>query len=281
MKKKIKNILDKFLSIKLTRKESIRVTSLAIALCIILVLVFNSENKKEEGVFTQEILSEEMKKEMLDKNIWNDSCKVPIDRLRLLTVSYINFADKTMHDGKIMVMDVAAESVLRIFKELFVSRFPIAKIKLINEYNGDDMASMNDNNTSAFNCRKITNAKSLSSHAFGLAIDINPLQNPYVENEYNVGKESINIYPAGAMEYLNRTILKPGMVENSISKSNGQKQSVVKLFKDNGFAIWGGDWEFPIDWHHFQVQKDKIAQFVEASFEEGQDIFHSMVKQDK
>src|SRR5215470_19718540 len=94
-----------------------------------------------------------------------------------------------------MVMDAAAESVLRIFTKLRKMRFPIAKARLINHYDGDDDASIADNNTSAFNSRNVAGTNTLSLHAYGLAIDLNPLQNPYVQHS---GGKLIFSPPAGA-----------------------------------------------------------------------------------
>src|SRR5437660_6961297 len=120
---------------------------------------------------------------------------VGCERHSLIKFAYCGFDGSSHADGEIMVMDAAAENVLRIFTRLRDMRFPIAKARLINQYDGSDDASIADNNTSAFNSRNVAGTNSLSLHAYGLAIDINPVQNPYVQR--SGGKLTFSP-PAGA-----------------------------------------------------------------------------------
>src|SRR2546423_5276976 len=101
-------------------------------------------------------------------------------RLNLVTFRYFGFDGRIHDDGEVVVMDAAAPHVLGIFAKLEEMRFPIAKAKLMDHYDGNDDASMADDNTSAFNGRKIVGGSSISLHAYGLAIDVNPIQNPFV-----------------------------------------------------------------------------------------------------
>src|SRR5262249_22714593 len=118
----------------------------------------------------------------------------------LIKFSYWGFDGAIHDDGEIMVMDAAAENVLRIFNKLRDIHFPIAKARLINHYDGSDDASIADDNTSAFNSRNVAGTNSLSLHAYGLAIDLNPLENPYVQH---LG-ENLKFSPPAGAAYTNR-----------------------------------------------------------------------------
>jgi hypothetical protein len=270
--------IKEFLFTKINKKKLTIVFITVFVLSVLIMLIFNWENREDVGVFYKSEISDDLKQEIIGKNIWHDGCPVALDRLRLLNVSYVNFKNESVHDGKIMVMDIAADRVLRIFKTLYHAKFPIASVKLINEFNGDDFASMEANNTSSFNCRKTVNGKFVSLHSYGLAFDLNPLQNPYVDNDYELGKESMKVYPSAGMEYLNRAILKPGMVENIITH-NKQEITVSQFIKDNGFKTWGGDWNFPLDWQHFQVSKENISRILELEPQAALEFFNSLSKE--
>ena len=248
-----------------------------ILFCVVAMSVINTiKNSQNIGHgFAKHKISKELREEMLAKNIWNSDCPIPVERLRLLTIPYYNFAGKEVMDGKMVVLDVAADRVLKVFKVLHANHFPIASIKMITEFDGDDYKSIEANNTSAFNCRKIATPGSneLSIHSYGLAIDVNPLQNPYIENEYEVGKLSMKIYPAAGMQYMNRINIRPGMVENVVIED--RNLSVVDIFKINGFKIWGGSWDSPLDWHHFQVEREFAKKLAITSPEEGVKLFES------
>jgi hypothetical protein len=139
----------------------------------------------------------------------------------------------------------------------------IAKAKLMNSYNGNDDASMADNNTSAFNDRKITGGGSVSLHAYGLAIDINPIQNPYLKTEKGV----TNISPPSGEDYRDRLAQRPGMSE-----------PMVDIFADNGFFGWGGDWRDPMDYQHFQVGRKMAERLAAASPAKAKSMFSEMVE---
>jgi D-alanyl-D-alanine carboxypeptidase len=184
-------------------------------------------------------------------------------RLRLVTFSYIDFDGISRENGEVVVMDAAAGSVLNVFNALLRLHFPIAKAQLINSYGGDDDASMADNNTSAFNNRKITRGDSISLHAYGLAIDINPIQNPYIKREDG----SISISPPVGSEYVTRSDKRPGMTE-----------SIVNIFAENGFFVWGGSWSNPIDYQHFQTGRKMAERLALASPADAQGIFSIAVE---
>lgn len=146
-----------------------------------------------------------------------------------------------------VVIEEIAQDTLLLFEKLFEIAFPIHKAVPVDHFKGSDVASMNANNSSAFNCRRIMDSDRWSSHSYGTAIDINPLQNPYVLIDHEAS--TAKIYPKGGGMYLNRGTLEKGMVE-----------PVVEIFYDHGFTEWGGHWKDRLDYHHFQIPWDKIQQ---------------------
>jgi hypothetical protein len=140
--------------------------------------------------------------------------------------------------------------VRAIFDTLYERRFPIARARLMDAYRGDDAASMRDNNTSGFNDRPVTGGGAPSLHAYGLAIDLNPVQNPYLSVSFDEQGRATFSPPAGA-RYANRRDPRPGKPPR-----RGMAEQAVQLFADHGFVVWGGDWDAPIDYQHFQVTRE-------------------------
>ncbi|RYE06262.1 MAG: M15 family peptidase [Rickettsiaceae bacterium] len=192
--------------------------------------------------FTIKELPQQLQQSMIDKNVWYKSCPVQLEKLKLISVEYFDFSGK-VKEGCMVVHTVIAKAVVGIFKELADLKFPIAKMSTIDRYEGDDDRSMKDNNSSCFNYRKIANSSELSMHSYGLAIDINPLQNPYIV--IDPINHSISVHPKQGVSFLNRHNQRPGMVE-----------PIVHIFKKYGFDVWGGEWNTPIDYHHFQTNRD-------------------------
>ena len=228
------------------------------------------------GRFKKFKISSTLLNKMIDTNVYSDDCPVDADRLRLLNVSYYDFKGADKHDGEIIVLDVVADRVLEIFEKLYKNKFPIASIKLPNHFDNDDKKSMEANNSYGFSCRKITSRDKLSLHSYGLAIDLNPLQNPYIDSEYEIGKTSVKVMPAAGMEYLNRLNIRPGMVENSIEEDG--RKTLIELFDENGFDVWGGSWNYPIDYHHFQMDREHAEKLISLSPEEGVKYFETFTK---
>lgn len=187
--------------------------------------------------------------------------RVGCDRLKLVKFAYVDFDGRLHADGEVVVMDAAAKHVLSLFNSLRRLHFPIAKAVLMNRYDGNDNASMDDNNTSAFNDREITSGGLPSLHAYGLAIDVNPIQNPYVTRS----GATLTFNPASGVEYANRLNDRPGK-----KNREGMAESAVETFAENGFLIWGGYWDDPIDYQHFQVERkfaERLAQLAPAKAE--------------
>ncbi|MFZ2322986.1 MAG: M15 family metallopeptidase [Ignavibacteriaceae bacterium] len=153
-----------------------------------------------------------------------------LKKLSLVDVEYFSF-DGKLHKGQIVVNKSVVKDIKEIFEFIKKSKFPIEKVIPVAKYNWSDEASMNDNNTSAFNYRKVAGQKVLSPHAYGLAIDINPLQNPLIKRNY--------ISPSRAFynEKVPGTILK--------------NSKLVKEFQNRGWQ-WGGRWKSSKDYQHFQ-----------------------------
>lgn len=167
--------------------------------------------------------------------VWTEGCPVPRDELRVLEVSHRNFRGR-VSQGALVVAAAEAERLLQVFERLFEAGFPIERMEPVENYGGDDDASMAANNTSAFNCRKVAGTKSYSRHSWGTAIDLNPVQNPYVRGQ--------RVEPPAGRKYLDRTDVRPGMiVEGDV---------VVRAFEAIGWK-WGGRWKTARDYQHFSV----------------------------
>jgi hypothetical protein len=150
--------------------------------------------------------------------------------LTLVTVYYYGF-DEKLHQGQLVVHKEVEEDVKEIFEIIQLIQFPIEKVIPICKYKWSDSESMRDNNTSSFNYRFISGSKILSKHASGLAIDINPKQNPYIKNG---------------------TATPDGSVYDTDSKGTITADSrIVEEFKKRGWT-WGGDWKSLKDYQHFQ-----------------------------
>ena len=165
-------------------------------------------------------------------------CTVPREDLRYLHVLHMGFDGQTK-EGELVVNKAIAEDVLAIFRQLYEAEYPIEKVRLVDEYDADDEASMSDNNSSAFNFRFISHTTKISKHGLGMAVDINTLYNPYVKTVN--GKLSIE--PANAKAYVDRSGDFPHKIDHD--------DLCYKLFTRYGFT-WGGDWTHSKDYQHFE-----------------------------
>lgn len=127
---------------------------------------------------------------------WHKGCPVPMRRLLLIRLNYRSF-DREVHDGKLVVHKRQAHNMVEVFGKLFKKRFPIKRMKLVDAYGADDTRSMNHNNTSAFNCRVVAGTDRWSEDAYGRAIDINPVQNPYVRSDGSVSPKRASVTRTG------------------------------------------------------------------------------------
>jgi hypothetical protein len=167
---------------------------------------------------------------------WHTGCPVGPADLRRVTVTYLGF-DGAEHDGALIVHADAVQATLQAFDRLRGDRFPIRKIVPVDRYGASDDASMADDNTSAFNCRPSTGSPSTwSQHAYGRAVDVNPLENPYVS--------SSSVQPPGGADYLERTDVRTGMAIVG--------GDLVAAFAAVGWG-WGGAWSSVKDYQHFSA----------------------------
>ena len=165
---------------------------------------------------------------------WRPGCPVGLDDLRYLRISYFDF-DRQPQGGEMIVAKVAVAPVRAAFRTLYEARFPIRRMRLVDDYRGDDSASIEADNTSAFNCRRATGSARWSEHAFGRAIDVNPIENPYVASDGTTAHRA-------SIPYLNRARHRPGMADRG--------GVLVRAFAGVGWG-WGGDWSGPVDYQHF------------------------------
>jgi hypothetical protein len=218
---------------------------------------------------TVEPISAALCDDMKAHNVLTPEAPVGCARSSLVKFSYFGFDGQTHADGEIVVMDVAAEHVLRVFAKLQEMHFPIAKAILMNKYDGNDDASMADNNTSAFNGRKIVGGSAISLHAYGLAIDLNPVQNPFVKRS----GATVKFDPPSGAEYANRFNDRPWKHARP-----GLAESVIDVFANEGFLIWGGYWSDPIDYQHFQVNRSFAQQLARLTPAEATNSFTQFVE---
>ena len=166
---------------------------------------------------------------------WRPGCPVPLRDLRLLTMSYRGF-DGRAHTGRLVVHRDVARAVVGAFRELYSAGVPIRRMAPVDAYGGSDFRSIEADNTSAFNCRYVDGTTRWSEHAYGRAIDVNPIENPYVSG----GRTS----HVASRPYLVRSRRLPGMaVEGG---------ALVRAFDRIGWG-WGGRWSGAKDYQHFSA----------------------------
>lgn len=167
--------------------------------------------------------------------VWQEGCPVAPADLRVVQVAHWTLEGQVAQ-GELVVAARVADAVLAVFEKLWNARFPIAKLRPMEAYQGDDDRSMADNNSSAFNCRRVAGTRRFSRHSYGEAIDLNPLQNPWVRGE--------KVSPPTERRYVTRTPVEPGMIVDG--------GPAVRAFEAVGWK-WGGRWRSARDWQHFST----------------------------
>ena len=162
-------------------------------------------------------------------------CPVVSSDLRLVTVTHLGF-DGRPRQGELVVHRMQAAAVVTVFRTVYEARFPVQRMETVDRFGADDDASMAANNTSAYNCRRTTGGTSWSEHAYGTALDLNPVQNPYVSGSF--------VAPPAGRSYLDRANVRTGMVTGS--------DVVVRAFAAAGWE-WGGSFRSLKDYQHFSL----------------------------
>jgi hypothetical protein len=165
---------------------------------------------------------------------WRPGCPVALSDLRLVTARHWGF-DGRVRTGRLVVHRSVARPVVRVLRRLYDGRFPIRRMRLIDAYGGSDFRSIDADNTSAFNCRRVEGTSRWSMHAYGLAIDVNPIENPYVSAGGHVAHRA-------SLPYVDRTRIRPGMAYRG--------GTLVNAFTAIAWG-WGGAWSGVKDYQHF------------------------------
>ena len=171
-------------------------------------------------------------------------CTVPRNSLRYVKVLHVDLSG-AVRMGEIVCNKRIAGDLVDIFRTLFRHRYPIQSIRLIDDFNGDDEQSMRANNTSSFCFRKVNGAARLSAHAHGMAIDINPLYNPYCRRLKSGAQK---VQPGNAHAYCDRDAEFPYKIKRN--------DLLCRLFRRHGFR-WGGAWNSVKDYQHFEKAADR------------------------
>jgi D-alanyl-D-alanine carboxypeptidase len=166
---------------------------------------------------------------------WRSGCPVDLADLRYVTVSFHGFEGRP-HTGELVVHERAAAQVVSVFARLYRARFPIEEMRLVTTADLEAHPTGDGNNTAAFTCRAARKQTRWSAHAYGLAIDVNPFQNPYRRGDL--------VLPELAGAYLDRTDRRPGMIRPD--------DAVTRAFAAIGWT-WGGTWRSPRDLMHFSA----------------------------
>ena len=190
-----------------------------------------------ENLFCAEPISDTIFARMQGKSYKAD-CTIPRSELRYIKALHITY-DGVIKRGEMVVNRAISDDIVAILRALFEAGYPIERMVLVDDYNADDEASMAANNSSAFNYRTTPGGTRLSAHSRGMAVDINPLYNPYVK----VSNGKVIVAPKSATEYVERSGAFPYKIDSD--------DICCKLFKEHSFE-WGGDYKTIKDYQHFE-----------------------------
>jgi len=206
---------------------------------IILTLLLTTTLFSQYNYQIQKI-TPEVKKRMLKANSWRQGCPVPLKNLRYLRMNHLNFEGKTV-SGELIVHKEVADEVVLIFSELYEIGYPVRQMRLVADFGANDWESIEADNTSAFNCRPMTGKKKKwSKHAYGKAIDINPIENPYINKKGYISHKA-------SWKYKKRVHKNDTLADKAVLL---KKDKATKIFEKYGWK-WGGDWRTIKDYQHF------------------------------
>lgn len=184
-------------------------------------------------------ISSMVKKRMIQGNSYRKGCPVSLTNLRYVTLTHKNFKGKDVK-GELIVHKSVAKDIVQIFKSLYAIGYPIRKMKLVSDYHGKDWHSIEADNTSAFNCRNVGGTNRWSKHSYGKAIDLNPIENPYVSRSGYISHKA-------SLKYKKR------VHKNKTAKDKAmlvKKDKALQIFKKYAWK-WGGNWKTIKDYQHF------------------------------
>jgi len=173
--------------------------------------------------------------DVIARSTWAPGCPVGAHRLSWVRLTFWGF-DDARHTGELLVNRSAADDLISVFHSLYDARFPLEEMRIATKAEQTAPPTGDGNNTTAFNCRPVRGATSYSEHAYGLAVDVNPFQNPYLKGDL--------VLPELASAYRDRARHRPGMIL--------PRGPVVRAFARIGWG-WGGDWTSLKDLQHFSA----------------------------
>lgn len=218
----------------LLHKDNIsRLLITAITLC--LCLHISAQDKSQ--FFSISPINKDIERRITGKS-YKQGCPVSLESLRYLQVLYYDFHGNSAK-GELICNKAIAQDLIDIFRELYEAKYPIERIRLVDVYSANDQLSMADNNTSCFNYRTVSGKSTISKHGRGMAIDINPIYNPYVTTR----KGKVHIEPGEGKRFIDR--------KKDFAHKIDKNDLCYRLFIQHGFR-WGGDWKYSKDYQHFE-----------------------------
>lgn len=209
----------------------------------------DTNQQEDRGRMQEDFYITEISDELFEKmkgKTYKEDCTVPRENLRYLHVLHVDFEGNTQ-EGELVCNKAIAEELLEIFQELYALSYQIEKLRLVDAYDADDARSMGDNNSSCFNFRFISHTTKVSKHGLGVAVDINPLYNPYIK----MVNGKLNLEPANAGDYVDRTRDFPHKID--------ENDLAYQLFLAHGFE-WGGAWKNSKDYQHFELSDEAVEK---------------------
>ncbi len=193
-----------------------------------------------------------------------------------ISVSYYGVDNKVHTNGLIIVHKSVAKYVVKIFNDLQKANFNIFGIDPFKGFviqNKEVIVDDDYNYTGSYSCRLMVGGSSPSRHSLGMAIDINPLFNPFLQ--VNIQTKVIeNIVPKNGIFYLNRDPVRP----NKPDRFGVITKDIVNIFAQNGFTTWGGYWDFPLDYHHFELSSNLAQLLLAMKDNDGEKMFEVHVR---
>ncbi|WP_298776370.1 M15 family metallopeptidase [uncultured Shewanella sp.] len=236
----------------------------------------------QAGVYSVSVKECEL---MMERQVVKNNSPIKCNRLKKIVFPYyplftetsntreVNREEHLSSMGVLVVLDIVADEVFSLFNTLYQFQFPLYQVIPIEYFSEREKLKDDINNSYAFDSRLITRGTTWSEHAYGVAIDINPFQNPY----FYVGEnaDALVIPQSAVSQYLNRAKYRPGKATRF-----GMAEEVVLEFAKHGFVIWGGDWDRPIDYMHFQVgSRAFIDKLTSLPVKRAKAWFHAYVVQ--